>query len=57
MPSTFMINGRPALAFVIDGEVDTLLSILVENGVVAGLYAVRNPAKLTRLEEPITLTR
>jgi RNA polymerase sigma-70 factor (TIGR02957 family) len=52
-----MVNGRPALAFVIAGEVDTLLSILVEDGLVAGLYAVRNPAKLTRLEEPVTLTR
>jgi len=52
-----MINGRPALAFVIGGEVDTLLSILVEDGLVAGLYAVRNPAKLTRLEQAITLTR
>ena len=42
---------------MIDGEIDTLLTILVEDGVVAGLYAVRNPAKLTRLEQPITLTR
>ena len=42
-----LINGRPGLAFVIDGEIDTLLTILVEDGVVAGLYAVRNPAKLT----------
>jgi RNA polymerase sigma-70 factor (TIGR02957 family) len=52
-----LINGRPGLAFVIDGEIDTLLTILVEDGVVAGLYAVRNPTKLTRLEEPVTLTR
>ena len=52
-----MINGRPGLAFVIDGRVDTLLTILVEDGVVAGLYAVRNPAKLTRLDEAVTLTR
>ncbi len=52
-----MVNGRPALAFIIDGEVDTVLSILVEDGVVAGLYAVRNPAKLTRLAEAVTLTR
>ncbi|MEO6512565.1 MAG: RNA polymerase sigma-70 factor [Nocardioides sp.] len=52
-----MINGRPGLAFVIDGVVDTLLTILVEDGVVAGLYAVRNPAKLTRLDEAVTLTR
>ena len=52
-----LVNGRPALAFVIDGRVDTLLTILVEDGVVAGLYAVRNPAKLTRLDEAVTLTR
>ncbi len=52
-----MINGRPGLAFVVDGSVDTLLTILVEDGVVAGLYAVRNPAKLTRLDEAVTLTR
>jgi RNA polymerase sigma-70 factor (ECF subfamily) len=52
-----IVNGRPGLAFVVDGEVDTLLTILVEDGVVAGLYAVRNPAKLTRLEEAVTLTR
>ena len=38
-------------------SVDTLLTILVEDGVVAGLYAVRNPAKLTRLDEAVTLTR
>ena len=52
-----LVNGRPGLAFVIDGQVDTLLTILVEDGVVAGLYAVRNPAKLTRLDEAVTLTR
>jgi len=52
-----LVNGRPALAFVIDGQVDTLLTILVEDGMVAGLYAVRNPAKLTRLDEAVTLTR
>ena len=52
-----MVNGRPGLAFIVDGRLDTLLTILVEDGVVAGLYAVRNPAKLTRLDEAVTLTR
>jgi RNA polymerase sigma-70 factor (ECF subfamily) len=52
-----MINGRPGLAFVIDGAVDTLLTVLVEDGQVAGMYAQRNPAKLTRLDEAVTLTR
>jgi RNA polymerase sigma-70 factor (ECF subfamily) len=52
-----MVNGRPGLAFVIDGAVDTLLTVLIEDGLVAGMYAVRNPAKLTRLDEAVTLTR
>ena len=52
-----MVNGRPALAFVIDGAMDTLPTILVEDGVIAGLYAVRNPAKRIRLDEAVTLTR
>jgi RNA polymerase sigma-70 factor (ECF subfamily) len=51
------VNGRPGLAFVVDGAVDTLLTILVEDGAVAAMYAVRNPAKLTRLDEAVTLTR
>jgi RNA polymerase sigma-70 factor (ECF subfamily) len=52
-----IVNGRPGLAFVIDGAVDTLLTVLIEDGLVAGMYAVRNPAKLTRLDEAVTLTR
>jgi hypothetical protein len=31
--------------------------MLVENGLVTGLYIVRNPAKLARLDEVTALTR
>ena len=51
------VNGAPALRFVIDGELDTIAAMLVEDGLVTGLYAVRNPAKLARLDEVVTLTR
>ncbi len=51
------VNGAPALRFVIDGELDTVASFVVEGGLVTGLYAVRNPAKLARLDAIVCLTR
>jgi RNA polymerase sigma-70 factor (ECF subfamily) len=51
------VNGGPALAVIIHGEVDTVVTFLVEDGLVSGMYAVRNPEKLLRLEEPVTLAR
>ena len=35
----------------------TWIRELLADGQVAGMYAVRNPAKLTRLAEAVTLTR
>jgi RNA polymerase sigma-70 factor (TIGR02957 family) len=52
-----VVNGAPALRVVIDGEVDTIASIVVEGGLVTGLYAVRNPHKLARLDAVTALTR
>jgi RNA polymerase sigma-70 factor (TIGR02957 family) len=52
-----VVNGAPALRVLIDGKVDTVASLLVEDGLVTGLYAVRNPAKLARLDAVIALTR
>jgi RNA polymerase sigma-70 factor (TIGR02957 family) len=51
------VNGGPALVVTIRGEVDTILTFLVEAGLVTGLYAVRNPEKLRHLAEPVTLAR
>ncbi len=51
------INGSPALCVLIDGEVDTIATFLVEDGLVTGMYAVRNPEKLRHLQEPVTLVR
>ena len=52
-----VVNGAPALRLLLDGELDAIGSMLVEDGLVTGLYCVRNPAKLARLDEVIALTR
>jgi len=51
------VNGGPALCVLDDGEVHTIVNFLVEDGQVTGLYVVRNPEKLGRLAEPVTLAR
>ena len=52
-----MVNGAPALRLFIDGELDSIGAMLVEDGLVTGIYWVRNPAKLARLDEVVALTR
>jgi RNA polymerase sigma-70 factor (ECF subfamily) len=52
-----MVNGRPGLRLLIGGEVDAIGTMLVEGGRVTGLYLVRNPEKLARLEGAVALTR
>jgi RNA polymerase sigma-70 factor (ECF subfamily) len=51
------VNGYPALVFRREGEVDTVIAVRFEDGLITGLYAVRNPAKLARLEQETTLRR
>jgi RNA polymerase sigma-70 factor (ECF subfamily) len=51
------VNGHPALILRLDGEVDTVLAVRIDNGLITGLYAVRNPAKLSHMERETTLRR
>ena len=51
------INGQPAMVIRFNGEIDTVTALRVENGLVTGMYAVRNPAKLSRLDREVTLAR
>jgi RNA polymerase sigma-70 factor (ECF subfamily) len=51
------INGAPAARFELDGELNTVASLVIANGRVARIYAVRNPHKLTRLGEVAALSR
>lgn len=50
-------NGYPALLVRVDGEVTTVMAVRVADGRIAGLYAVRNPEKLSRVEQETTLRR
>jgi RNA polymerase sigma-70 factor (ECF subfamily) len=50
------VNGNPALLLRLDDELDGVLAFRVEDGLVAGLYYVRNPEKLTRVEAETVLT-
>ncbi|WP_026402994.1 RNA polymerase sigma-70 factor [Actinomadura rifamycini] len=50
------VNGRPALIVRIDGEIDNVVAMRIDDGLVTGLYVVRNPEKLSRIgrETPVT---
>ncbi|GHD62909.1 RNA polymerase sigma24 factor [Streptomyces mirabilis] len=52
-----VVNGNPALVLRLDGEVDGIMAIRLEDARITGLYYVRNPEKLTRVasETPLTL--
>jgi RNA polymerase sigma-70 factor (ECF subfamily) len=54
--TTVWLNGAPAGRIEIDGE-PTTVSLAVENGRVTRIYVMRNPRKLTRLDEPAQLAR
>ncbi|MEU7027979.1 RNA polymerase sigma-70 factor [Streptomyces sp. NPDC046275] len=52
-----LVNGSPALAVHVGGELDGVMAVRVENARISGVYFVRNPEKLTHLtsETPLTL--
>jgi RNA polymerase sigma-70 factor (TIGR02957 family) len=54
--TTVWLNGALAGRIEIDGE-PTAVSLVVENGRVSRIYVMRNPQKLTRLDEPAELAR
>ena len=51
------INGHPALIVRRDGEIDTVMAVRVDGDLITGLYAVRNPEKLSRVERETSLRR
>lgn len=50
-----VVNGNPALVVRQDGELDGVMAVRVEEARVTGLYYVRNPEKLTRVESETPL--
>jgi len=51
------VNGSPAVRLYVDGVQDGVLALKVEAGRVSGIYAVRNPAKLSALDTVTRLSR
>jgi RNA polymerase sigma-70 factor (ECF subfamily) len=54
---TVSLNGAPAARVEIAGELDTVLSLVVADGRITHIYAIRNPHKLARLDEEAPLSR
>jgi RNA polymerase sigma-70 factor (TIGR02957 family) len=55
--TTVSLNGALGALIDIGGEVNTALSLVVENGRITHIYAIRNPHKLARLDGVAALTR
>ncbi|MFI6292741.1 RNA polymerase sigma-70 factor [Nonomuraea sp. NPDC050790] len=53
-----LVNGSPAIVLSVNGEVDGVIAVRVEDERISGLYYVRNPEKLTRIasETPLSLS-
>ncbi|MFF3895644.1 RNA polymerase sigma-70 factor [Streptomyces sp. NPDC001812] len=51
-----VVNGNPALLVHLDGGLDGVLAVRVEDARITGLYYVRNPEKLSRAEAETPLT-
>jgi len=54
---TVWLNGAPAVRIDLAGELDTAVSLVVEDGRITRIYAIRNPHKLARRDEETTLSR
>ena len=51
------VNGHPALIMRTGEQVEGVLAVRTEGGLITGLYFVRNPEKLSRLDQETTLHR
>ncbi|GGL94699.1 RNA polymerase sigma24 factor [Streptomyces fumigatiscleroticus] len=51
------VNGCPALILRLGGEIDTVMAVRIDDGLITGLYAVRNPEKLSRVDRETAVSR
>jgi hypothetical protein len=51
------VNGYPALIVRLNGQIDTVIAVRIDDGLITGLYAVRNPEKLSHMGQETTLRR
>ena len=50
-------HGYPALILKLNGEIDSVVAVQIDDGLITGLYAVRNPDKLSHMQRETTLRR
>jgi RNA polymerase sigma-70 factor (TIGR02957 family) len=51
------LNGGPAMRIDLDTALDTVASLVIEDGRITRIYAIRNPHKLAGLHEEVRLSR
>lgn len=51
------INDHPALVLRVDGEIDLVVAMRIDEGLISGIYSVRNPEKLTHMERETAVSR
>jgi RNA polymerase sigma-70 factor (TIGR02957 family) len=51
------INGGPALIVRLDGVIDDVVAVRMDDGLISGLYIVRNPEELSRVERETAVSR
>ena len=51
------VNGYPALIVRLGGKIDSVVAVRIDDGLITGLYSVRNPEKLSHLERETALCR
>jgi hypothetical protein len=51
------VNGLPAMVIRLAGELDTVVAVSVVDAKITGLYAVRNPEKLSHMQQRTPLRR
>jgi RNA polymerase sigma-70 factor (TIGR02957 family) len=51
------VNGYPALILRLDDKIDTVVAVRIDDGLITGLYAVRNPEKLSHMRHETALHR
>jgi hypothetical protein len=54
--STVWLNGAPAVRVEGEGQM-AVVSLVVQDGQISRIYAMANPNKLTRLNDPADLAR
>jgi RNA polymerase sigma-70 factor (ECF subfamily) len=47
----------PALLIRLDGVIEQVVAVRIDEGLISGLYVVRNPEKLSRVERETAMSR